>query len=141
MSDLKFKVGDWVKMINSYNCYDREIGEVGKVIGINSDGYFHPYDVKFGTADRDGDFQLYIEECNLELSEAHMDKPKSFKNVEVIKESTNCGCYYCLKIFDKNEIKKWYDNKQTAVCPYCGVDSVIPNTNKEELEKLYEVWF
>ena len=37
-----------------------------------------------------------------------------------------CGCFYCLKIFNPNEIKEWIkDSEGTALCPYCGIDSVI----------------
>ena len=37
-----------------------------------------------------------------------------------------CGCFYCLKIFDPVEIKDWIKDPQgTALCPYCGMDSVI----------------
>lgn len=42
-----------------------------------------------------------------------------------------CGCFHCLAIFDPKEITEWIiadnpcDRRGTAVCPYCGVDSVI----------------
>jgi hypothetical protein len=50
---------------------------------------------------------------------------------------TKCGCYYCLKIFRFEEIKEYTDNGLTAICPHCGIDSVIldapgtPVTNAE----------
>jgi hypothetical protein len=34
------------------------------------------------------------------------------------------GCYYCLQVYLPTEIKKW-EPDQTAICPHCGVDSVI----------------
>jgi hypothetical protein len=36
-----------------------------------------------------------------------------------------CGCFYCLKIFSPAEISEWWDDGNTAICPYCGIDSVI----------------
>ena len=38
-----------------------------------------------------------------------------------------CGCFHCLKIFHPNEITDWIQDKEdkTALCPYCGIDSVI----------------
>ena len=36
-----------------------------------------------------------------------------------------CGCFCCLKLFDSSKIIKWADNKTTAICPYCHIDSVI----------------
>ena len=54
----------------------------------------------------------------------------------------NCG--YCFEIFDPIEIKKWWDENQTAVCPKCGVDAVIPSVlplDKDFLEAFYKYWF
>jgi hypothetical protein len=45
-------------------------------------------------------------------------------------EKTNkCGCYHCLTIFNPKDIKEWVDNDDTAMCPYCEIDSVIPESN------------
>lgn len=49
-----------------------------------------------------------------------------------------CDCYYCLKIFKPNEIKEWIDDKQgTAVCPYCGIDSIIGESLGYRLQKIF----
>ena len=58
-----------------------------------------------------------------------------------------CGCFYCLEIFDPKEIKIWIKDKSgTALCPYCGIDSVIGESSgypitKEFLQKMKEQWF
>jgi hypothetical protein len=38
-----------------------------------------------------------------------------------------CGCFNCLKIFSPKEIERWLDDGAdfTAICPYCGIDTVI----------------
>ena len=42
-----------------------------------------------------------------------------------------CGCFYCLRIFHPSEIEDWIfddegpDFRGTAICPFCGVDSVL----------------
>lgn len=41
--------------------------------------------------------------------------------------SAQCGCYHCLTIFKPEEIVEWTDDDATAFCPYCGIDSVIPD--------------
>ena len=61
------------------------------------------------------------------LKEAHK---KSSRHREEIRSSEICGCFYCLSIFNPSEIEDWTDddeNKlgQTALCPKCGIDSVI----------------
>lgn len=50
---------------------------------------------------------------------------KSFKNKEDVMKSSYCGCYNCTKIFTPDLIVEYMDNGQTAVCPYCGIDSII----------------
>ncbi len=55
-------------------------------------------------------------------------------NRNALKQSVECGCVYCLKMFNPCEITEWcsdYDiNKilvnNTAICPHCGIDSVVP---------------
>ena len=58
-----------------------------------------------------------------------------------------CGCFYCMKIFNPNEIEMWVEDPLgTAVCPCCGIDSVIgeysgyPITN-EFLTEMNKYWF
>lgn len=42
-----------------------------------------------------------------------------------IDRSTNCGCFSCFRTFVAVEIRSWIDKNQTALCPRCGIDSVI----------------
>ena len=57
-----------------------------------------------------------------------------------------CGCFYCKSIYDPKEIKEWVDGGKTALCPYCGIDSVIPETEEYPLttaflRKMHHKWF
>ena len=69
----------------------------------------------------------------------------TFENKHFLEHTDKCGCFYCKKIFNPNEIQEWCDQQMTAICPYCGVDSIIPETDKikitnellEELNKKY----
>jgi len=62
-------------------------------------------------------------------------------------QDKKCGCFYCLSIFDPKEITKWVEDiSGTAVCPYCGIDSIIGESSgfpisKDFLEKMYIHWF
>lgn len=66
-------------------------------------------------------------------------------------ESSSCGYFYCLSIFEPSAIQEWIDNDensvgQTALCPHSGVDSVIGNKsgvpiNNEFLEGMHKEWF
>ncbi len=61
---------------------------------------------------------------------------------------TRYGCYYCREIYlvaDK-PINEWVDGEQTALCPVCGIDSVIPEVKsikltKELMQPLYKQMF
>ena len=71
----------------------------------------------------------------------------SSNHKEELSKDEICGCFYCLKIFNPKEIKDWIgDYKGTAMCPYCGVDSIIgahsgfPIT-AEFLSEMRKYWF
>ncbi len=62
-----------------------------------------------------------------------------------------CGCFYCLEIFHPSKIDNWYiynnqcDNLGTAICPYCGIDSIIGESSgypitKEFLQIMHDYW-
>ena len=51
----------------------------------------------------------------------------SFKNRSKIDPDKNVSCYYCGKVYLGKEIKEWADDgEDTAICPYCWIDSVVP---------------
>jgi hypothetical protein len=67
-----------------------------------------------------------------------------------ITTSKQCGCFYCLSIFKPEEIVEWVDEINglgtTAICPRCGVDSVIGSQSgfpltQEFLKQLHNHWF
>ncbi|MEF2717355.1 MAG: cytoplasmic protein [Oscillospiraceae bacterium] len=62
-------------------------------------------------------------------------------------QDRKCGCFYCLKIFAPKEISSWIEDVGgTAICPYCGIDSVIGKHSgypitREFLEQMRQYWF
>jgi hypothetical protein len=70
---------------------------------------------------------------------------------EQILASDLCGCFYCLKIFSPSDIDEWVDEdvnevEQTALCPKCGIDSVIGSATgfpltMNFLRKMKHYWF
>lgn len=72
----------------------------------------------------------------------------SFANKSMLEKEKLCGCFYCLEIFSPKEIEEWWEDEPelTAVCPYCGIDSIIGESiayplTKEFLEKMHQAWF
>lgn len=54
----------------------------------------------------------------------------------MIERAGMCGCFYCGAIFPSHEIDTWCDDPDdgvsatagtTALCPRCGIDSVLPD--------------
>lgn len=61
-------------------------------------------------------------------------------------DSEFCGCFYCLEIYDPNEIEDWIDDDTCALCAKCGIDSVIGSKSgfpitKEFLKQMHIHWF
>ena len=71
----------------------------------------------------------------------------SINNEQAVRDSKECGCFFCLKIFKSEEVKKWAsdDKGMTALCPYCGIDSVLPDKSVHFdlnfLERMHNYWF
>ena len=59
------------------------------------------------------------------LSDLQQAHKASSKHRAQIEKSDQCGCFYCLKTFAPSTIREWWDDGQTAVCPLCGIDSVL----------------
>jgi hypothetical protein len=62
-----------------------------------------------------------------ELKSAHKF---SIRNAGSMKESTQCGCFYCLAIYDTSLISELdmieeADGLATVFCPKCGIDAVL----------------
>ncbi len=68
------------------------------------------------------------------------------RNRSELERSHVCGCFYCLAIFPPSSIVAWIDDEQTALCPFCPVDSVIGSASgypitKEFLQRMRDHWF
>jgi hypothetical protein len=65
--------------------------------------------------------------------------------------SSKCGYFYCLAVYFPSAIVKWIDvdesgEGQTAICPRCGIDSVIGDSSGFEvtpsfLKRMKSFWF
>lgn len=75
-------------------------------------------------------------------------------NKNALKESSECACIYCFKKFNPSEITEWCDDfdrtlkkcvNETALCPYCGIDTIVPNSrinyNDDTLKKWHILGF
>jgi uncharacterized paraquat-inducible protein A len=63
-----------------------------------------------------------------------------------LQTSSHCGCFYCSVIFTPVDITEWIDEEQTALCPKCGIDSVISSISgypitTNFLHQMHDKWF
>lgn len=72
----------------------------------------------------------------------------SYANKTRLSVPQKCGCFYCLRLFSSEAIVDWSVDKPdwTAICPYCGIDSVIGENDgypltEDFLEEMFEEWF
>ena len=72
----------------------------------------------------------------------------SRKNNENLMRSVSCGCFSCETLMLANGIRDWKmeeDGRLTAVCPYCGEETVIGDDavypmKKEFLREMKRFW-
>jgi len=87
-------------------------------------------------------------ENDADLINAHKH---STRHRQEILESEMCGCFHCLEQFPPEDIDEWWDEEEdgegrTAVCPRCGIDSVIGSgvgfpLTKAFLIRMHDYWF
>ena len=75
----------------------------------------------------------------------------SIRHRDEILASQECGCFYCTMTFLPSSITTWCDPDdggvgQTALCPECGIDSVIGTASGypitlEFLTAMRQRWF
>jgi hypothetical protein len=64
-----------------------------------------------------------------------------------IEASGTVGCFFCCRSYSPSLIVEWIDDETTAMCPKCGIDSVIgdasgyPVASSDFLKRMKAVWF
>jgi hypothetical protein len=87
-------------------------------------------------------------------TQTYLDKAhrKSFGNLQQIRESKMCGCFFCTKIFPVSEFPDGWlpetnKNEATVQCPYCCIDAILgdasgfPVTDPAFIQALEQTWF
>jgi hypothetical protein len=87
-------------------------------------------------------------DCPPDLLAAH---DRSSNHRAEVMGSISCGCFCCCQTFAPTEITEWTDDDkdgqgQTAICPRCGVDSVIGSKSgidisQDFLSRMSDYWF
>jgi hypothetical protein len=86
--------------------------------------------------------RLWSVQSDAERAHAH-----SLSNRTGIERSDRCGCFYCLAVFSPSEIDEWVEDARsdTALCPRCGIDSVLGDAavplSGRLLREMRRMWF
>ena len=153
--------------------YDDELleikyGQVYKAIGCDIDGlylimdesmdcyFYHPncfeiIDDPHGILNGQSVYHSFYGQANnaKRMEQAHT---YSSNHKPELEKDDICGCFYCEEIFSPSEITEWLihnnpcDKRGTAVCPHCGIDSVIGESSgypitKPFLRAMKKYWF
>jgi hypothetical protein len=98
--------------------------------------------------DWQGDHSKRVAQFPESIREAHTHSSNHRLEIE---GSDTCGCFYCCSTFRPTEIAEWVDEDsngvgQCALCPKCGIDSVIGSLSgfpidKTFLSEMKRYWF
>lgn len=71
---------------------------------------------------------------------------RSINHRAQIEASDHCACFYCEAVFAPTRIEDRVDDDQTALCPVCGIDSVIGSAagftlDVDFLRAMHRHWF
>jgi hypothetical protein len=76
------------------------------------------------------------------LRDAHK---ASSHNKDLVKRSKICACFFCGTYYSSKEVDSWTSD-ETAICPYCFIDSVLPDAsgiplNRDFVAEMHRYWF
>lgn len=139
---------DSIDVIGTYYLDEDKLNLIGKgttVIVNDALSYVEELFIPLG-----GEFDIIYHVVGSDAIELYKDVVRAHVccscNREYLEKVNKCGCFYCLKVFNPKEIKTWCNGGETAVCPYCGIDSIIYDNKFYPvetwfLEKMKKHWF
>ena len=98
-------------------------------------------------------FSYTIERIGMIFKKAYLEEAHRYSSNHrnELEKDYRCGCFYCEKIFSPVEITEWLGPKEgdlegTALCPSCGIDSVIGESSGFKitpmfLNAMHKFWF
>lgn len=71
---------------------------------------------------------------------------RASNNKELIMNANKVYCFHCKKEMSYKDIVEYIDNDSTGICPYCGVDSLLPDSmdelkDEEIINDMNRYWF
>lgn len=61
---------------------------------------------------------------------------------EAVQAHAQVSCYFCLRVSPTAAITEWTDQGETALCPHCDIDAVLPGcVDPDFLAQMHEYYF
>lgn len=70
---------------------------------------------------------------NINLANLEWLHEQTMKNRRAVMDAGSCRCGHCLFHVNSSEVTEWADNGETAICPNCHVDSLIPEDDENPI--------
>ena len=67
-------------------------------------------------------------------------------NKHLVEQSEKCYCFHCKGVFNSSEIGSYLENEESALCPNCNVDAIIPDGIDDTIDEsviadMHDYWF
>ena len=98
--------------------------------------------------------EAYRERCGGKYSYPYEEEAEyqrlhaySSHNRVLIGKANRCYCFHCTRALSPAEITRYADDGETALCPHCGIDAVIPDSIGSEVltemmvREMNKYWF
>lgn len=84
-----------------------------------------------------GDYRLKFKSSYSYEKKSQLERLHAYSsyNKELVGLADKCYCFYCKESMASGEIVDYADEGQTAICPKCGIDSIIPDSIPEPLDE------
>lgn len=67
---------------------------------------------------------------------------ESMRHRDAVLAQDRVGCFFCIRVVPVANITRWIDDEQTALCPHCDIDAILPYVvDTETLAAMSERWF
>ena len=95
-----------------------------------------------------GNYKSKIRRTYSHEKESQLERLNAYSshNKRYIAVSNKCYCFHCLACVDHSEITEYLDAGQTAICPKCGIASIIPDSiddtvDEKIISEMHAYWF
>ena len=95
-----------------------------------------------------GNYKIKFKRTYSYEKESQLKKMHAYSshNKQLVDTADKCYCFYCKSCMKNSDIKQYADNGETALCPQCGIDAIIPDSIEDAVDEgiifeMNEYWF